>query len=45
MAGQVSEARLREYLFTEGPIVGREAVLMNRDGTVRRGEPSVTVGS
>src|SRR5919108_6004135 len=41
----IFEARLREYLFTEGPIVGREAVLMNRDGAVRRREPSVSVGS
>jgi ferritin-like protein len=41
----VFEARLREYLFTEGRIVDREAILMNRDGAVRRREPSVSVGS
>jgi hypothetical protein len=41
----IFEARLREYLFTEGPIVEREAVLMNRDGTSRHREPRVSVGS
>jgi ferritin-like protein len=41
----IFEARLREYLFTEGPIVERETVLMNRDGTSRRREPRVSVGS
>ena len=39
------EARLREYLFTEAPIVGREAVLMNRNGAARHREPRVSVGS
>jgi ferritin-like protein len=41
----IFEARLREYLFTEGPIVEREAVLMNRDGTGRGREPRISVGS
>jgi ferritin-like protein len=41
----IFEARLREYLFTEGTIVGREAALMNRDNVVRRREPSTSVGS
>jgi uncharacterized protein len=39
------EARLREYLFTEAPIVGREAVLMSRNGTASHHEPRVSVGS
>jgi ferritin-like protein len=41
----IFDARLREYLFTEEPIVGREAVLMKRDGAIRRRDPRVSVGS
>jgi hypothetical protein len=39
------DAVLREYLFQSGPIVGREAAVMGRDGQTAEAGPAPTVGS
>jgi len=39
------DAVLREYLFHTGPIVGREAAAMGRNGQAPDAGPSTTVGS
>jgi uncharacterized protein len=39
------DAVLREFLFQSGPIVGREAAVMSRNGQTSEARPSSTVGS
>jgi ferritin-like protein len=39
------DARLREYLFQSGPIVGREQEVMSQNGAATGGAPGATVGS
>jgi len=39
------DAVLREFLFQSGPIVGREAAAMGRNGPTSETGPSTTVGS
>lgn len=39
------DTALREYLFQSGPIVGREAAVMGRNGQASAAPPGVTVGS
>ena len=39
------DAVLREYLFKSGPIVGREAEVMGRNGHGSGAGPAPTVGS
>jgi len=39
------DGTLREYVFTEGPIGGREGTLVNRDGAPAQSGPRVSVGS
>jgi ferritin-like protein len=38
------DAVLREYLFQSGPIVGREAAVVGRNGQASAGGPAATVG-
>ena len=41
----ILDGALREYLFSEGSVVGREGKLMNRDGAPVGSGPRVSVGS
>jgi hypothetical protein len=41
----VFDAKLREYLFTETSITGREEAVQGRNGRTSNGVPGVTVGS
>ena len=41
----ILDGALREYLFSEGSIVGREGKLMNRNGAPPVSGPRVSVGS